>query len=163
MTDVPPYIGEFADDDIAWVMTHGYRRRVRAGEAIITEGASPPELFVILEGSFLVSSRAMGKPDLTHLGPGELAGEMSYVHGSPPRATVRAEVDSTVWCIPRQELDAKIAADKGFASRFRDVVLKFVLDRTYESWGHREPEPLSDDVNARVRALIEKMLRGEFP
>ena len=167
MTRVPPFMGDFSDEDLAWAMAVGEKRRVPAGEAIIREGEPVHDLFVILEGGFLVTSQQLRVPVVRRLGRGEIAGEMTYVFGGLPLSSVRAEVDSVVLCIPRTALDEKIATDAGFAARFHRVVSEFAVDRLYgwappDARGQASPaEPQGDSL--RVYELIEKMLRGDFP
>jgi CRP/FNR family transcriptional regulator, cyclic AMP receptor protein len=165
VTQVPPFIGDFSDDDIAWVIRVGVRRRVPSGEPIIVEGEEPTELFVILEGAFLVSSRQLSLPEVKRLGPGELVGEMSFVHKLLPRSSVRALEDSEVLCIPRTALSEKIAADSGFEGRFHKVVSEFTLERMNAWWAPPPQEAAPPDevvASLRVYELIERMLRGEF-
>lgn len=164
MTKVPPFMGEFADADVAWVVNNGVQRRVPTGETIIEEGKHPDHVFVVLEGAFVVSSVKMSDPAVQHLGPGELAGEMSFINRTPPAASVIAECDSVVLCIPRDRLREKLESDTGFASRFMRVVSEFTIDRLY-NYGHRriDPPPPRDALaDLRVYELIEKMLRGDF-
>lgn len=164
MTKVPPFMGEFADADMAWAVDNGVQRRVSRGEAIIEEGKHPDHVFVVLDGAFVVSSVKMSEPTLQHLGPGELAGEMSFINQTPPAASVLAETDSVVLCVPRDRLREKLESDTGFASRFMRVVSEFTIDRLF-TYGHRraDPPPPRDPLaDLRVYELIEKMLRGDF-
>lgn len=166
MTEVPPFIGEFSNDDVAWVIGNGSQRSYRAREVIIREGVMPEEVFVILEGAVRATSRSMPLLDRI-LGPGEIAGEISYVNKKPPGATVRADVDSILFCIPRDRLDRKIAEDAGFELRFNRVVSQFSVARlaAWENDKHGDGRippgtPLETD---RVWELIEAMLLGRFP
>jgi CRP/FNR family cyclic AMP-dependent transcriptional regulator len=163
----PPFVGDFSDGDLAWVSENGIQRNVAAGEAIITEGEPLDDLYLILDGSFMVASDSLAQPLRRHVGPGEILGEVSYINNQLPLATVYAEVDSVVLCISRTKLDRKIAEDAGFAARFHKVVSEFTVDRLY-GWRGKDgdaPTPANCDSqgNVRVYELIEKMLRGEFP
>lgn len=166
MSKVPPFMGDFADEDLEWVVRNGIQRRVAAGEALIREGQPVDDVFVVLEGSFLVTSTTLTVELKARLGPGEIAGEMSYISNQLPAATVRAETDSVVFCIPRWRLSRKIAEDAGFAVRFHKVVSEFLADRL-RAWegehGERRKEPDDGTADLRVAELIEKLLRGEFP
>lgn len=166
MTRVPPFLGEFSNEDAAWFIDAGVRRRVPAGEAIILEGELVTEMFVILKGSFSVKSRQIkGMPEI-HLGPGEIAGEMTFVRRTePPLSSVRADADSVVLCIPRTALDEKLAADPGFEARFHKVVSEFTVARLYGSWRPEVPKPPDPpeppEPPDRVYKLIEWMLLPE--
>jgi CRP-like cAMP-binding protein len=166
---LPPYLGEFADEDAEWLAANGEQRRVSAGEKIITEGVTPEHIFVVLEGEFVVSSRALGDPEIQRVGPGELLGEMSYINQEPPGGSVSAATDGVLMGVRRADIDAKIAADPGFGSRFRKVISDFAVNRIYRYSRRRmtcevpPPPPASDpDDDLRVHELIEKLLRGEF-
>jgi hypothetical protein len=163
VTRIPPYIGDFSDEDIDWVTRVGFGRRVPAGERIIVEGERVDHLFIVLRGELLVSSRQLGLPNMKRLGPGEIVGEMSYVNNRLPISSVHAREDSVVFCIPRTALSEKIAADAGFQGRFHKVVSEFTVDRLYTWWASGAQEPVRDEASLRVYILIERMLRGEFP
>jgi CRP/FNR family cyclic AMP-dependent transcriptional regulator len=165
----PPYLGEFADEDAAWLYANGERREAAAGEEVITEGVTPEHIFVVLEGEFVVSSHSLSDPEIHRAGPGELLGEMSYINQEPPGGSVHAATDGVLLCVLRAGIDAKIAADPAFGSRFRKVISDFAVNRIYR-YGRRRltgetPPPFSPsdpDDDLRVHELIEKLLRGEF-
>jgi CRP/FNR family transcriptional regulator, cyclic AMP receptor protein len=163
VTKVPPFMGDFSDDDINWAIEVGNLRRVSAGDSIIVEGEPVHELFVILKGAFQVVSRQLRQTTAGRLGPGEIVGEMSYINKRLPISSVRALEDSAVLCIPRTALTEKIAADTGFEARFHRVVSEFTAARLYDWWSQTQPEPAPDEGVLRVYELIERMLRGEFP
>lgn len=164
VTRVPPFLGEFSNEDAAWFVDAGVRRRIPAGGTIILEGEPVTELFVILEGAFSVSSqRVRGMPDI-RLGPGEIAGEMTFMRRTErPLSSVRALEDAVVLCIPRTALDEKLRSDPGFEARFHKVVAEFTVSRLYNSWAPPVPPAEPPGESPRVYELIEKMLRGEFP
>jgi CRP-like cAMP-binding protein len=159
-------MGDFSDEDMAWAYAVGEKRQVRPGEAIIHEGQPVRDLYIVLKGAFVVTSRKRDMSEVHQLGPGEIVGEMSYVSKQLPYSSVRAATESVVFRIPLTALDQKIAADPGFAARFHKVVSQFTVARLLE-WGPPRPEPqpseASGDASLRVHELIERMLRGEFP
>lgn len=169
MSHVPPFMGDLSDDDFAWLERTGVRETVPAGGVIIREGEPLDALFVILEGSFGVTATTLDDTEVIVLGPGEIAGEMSYIHNHLPTGTVSAVVDAVVLRIPRSALDEKIRRDPGFAARFHKVVLDFVVARVYEWWrGKTHPLPeqhrtREETDSLRVYELIERMLRNDFP
>ncbi len=167
MPAVPPYLGEFGDEDARWLHEHGVQRRVRAGERVITEGVTPEHIFVVLEGEFQVSSESLGDPDMMRVKPGELLGEVSYINRTTPGASVVAVVDGVLLGIRRADADAKVAADPAFGSRFHKVLMHFAVNRMWlynrRDWNPPPPRPPADPYeDLRVHELIEKLLRGEF-
>lgn len=168
MTKVPPpFMGDFSDNDLAWFTENGIHRSVPAGEPIIREGEPLDDLFIILDGRFMVSSDRLAQPLRRHVGPGEIVGEVSYVNHQLPLATVYAEVDSVVLCVPRGKLDRKIVEDAQFAAHFHKVVSEFAVDRLLGWRDEKGDAPAAESenelANMRVYELIEKMLRGELP
>ena len=165
MPNLPPYLGEFADDDVRWFLENGQRQQVRAGDLVITEGVIPEYLYVVLEGEFVVSSKSLRDPLMERIGPGELLGEMSYLHRVPPGAWVHAATDGLLLAVSRADVEAKEHADPEFGSRFRKVIADFAFTRLWNYHRRRvageEPgKPPPGDL--RVHELIEKLLRGEF-
>jgi len=154
---IPPFMGDFADEDVAWVIRSGTLRHVPAGEAILEEGQELDAVFVILEGSFVASSQRPGVA-VRRLGRGEIAGKTAYINRQPAVAILRAEVDSVVLSIPRAALDGKLAEDAEFARRFHRVIAELAAERP-EGEGEPAPKKLAD---LRVHELIERMLRGDF-
>jgi cGMP-dependent protein kinase 2 len=83
--------------DLAEVMETAELKRVRAGEAIIEEGAEGYDIFVIRQGSMVVEKNIGGKPVfLSYLPAGSYVGEMALIDGGRRTATVRAAVKSEV-------------------------------------------------------------------
>ncbi len=60
---------------------------VPMGERLATIGEAGREMFIIVDGRALVTTRR-GRP--VHLGPGDFFGEMSLIDGDPRSATVEA-------------------------------------------------------------------------
>lgn len=165
MANVPPFLGEFDDEDARWLSRHGERRDVVAGDVIISEGRTPAHIFVVLDGEFVVSSRSLGDADMQRIRAGELLGEISYIQKTPPGASVIAAKDGVVLAIPRSEVDQRLAEDPHFAARFQRVISELAVDRLWQ-YGRRalQPRPQRSvpDDDLRVHELIEKLLRGEF-
>lgn len=164
---VPPYLKEFGDEDARWLHEHGVLVHLRARERVIAEGVTPEHLYVVLEGEFRVSSESMGDPDMLRARPGELLGEMSYIHGTAPGASVIAVTNSVVLALRRADVDAQIARDPAFGSRFRKVLMDFAVNRMWQynrrDWNPPPAEPEADPyAELKVHELIEKLLRGEF-
>lgn len=77
--------------DRAAIRPHFRFLEVEPGASIIREGTVPEGVVVVLGGrAEAVRAEPEGERRLGWLGPGELAGEMSLLRGSPALATVRA-------------------------------------------------------------------------
>ena len=83
--------------DLVEVLETAEVKSVRAGEALIEEGGSGQDIFVIRQGSMVVEKNIGGKPVfLSYLPAGSYVGEMALLDSGRRTATVRAAVKSEV-------------------------------------------------------------------
>jgi CRP-like cAMP-binding protein/Fe-S-cluster-containing hydrogenase component 2 len=83
--------------DLAEVLESAELLTVKAGEAIIEEGAEGYDIFVIRQGSMVVEKAIGGKPVfLSYLPAGSYVGEIALIDGGRRTATVRAAIKSEV-------------------------------------------------------------------
>ena len=88
-------------EDVAEVVDLAEVRTVNAGEAVLTEGESGTDVYVIRRGSMVVEKTIGGKPVfLNYLSAGSYVGEMALLDGKPRNATVRAAIRSEVIRLP---------------------------------------------------------------
>ena len=109
------------DDDIEWLAQVGVRLSLAQVAPLVEEGTRNPFLYIILAGTFIVTSSAIGTSGeraISILQRGELVGELSFLDARPPSATVRAARPAQVLAVARSEVMRKLAADVGFAARF---------------------------------------------
>ncbi len=123
------FLGILNDSDIDWLISAGHRREVPAGDAIIREGLPLDSVYLVIDGAFSVRVQAIQNQEIARLMSGEVMGEMSFVDGAPPSATVQAMEASFVLEIPRRRLNAKLADDTGFGSRFYRALSMFLASR----------------------------------
>ena len=135
MLYVPPFITELDDEDARWMDGAGQRRRVRAGEEIVSEGVPPRHLFVVIEGEFEASPAAGG--------------------------SVRAATDGVLLCVPREELEAKAAGDPGFELRLDRVISKRRPPRRPAAPA-KKPAKLPADGEFHIPTVIDKLLLGDI-
>lgn len=87
-------------------------RRIKKGAALVEQGSSSDELFLLLNGVLLVE--VDGEP-LAELGPGAVLGERSILEGGTRTATLRAVTDCKVAAVPADRIDegrlAELAGD----------------------------------------------------
>lgn len=79
--------------------------RVAAGGIIFKEGDPGDAMYVVDEGrvEIVLGSLDAEARVLSHIGPGGVLGEMAILDDKPRSATARAEVDSTLRLVPRDE------------------------------------------------------------
>lgn len=90
MTNASLILGELNDRDIDWMVTEGKRETIQAGAILIEENQPLDALYIVLSGTLNVSVAALGNQIVGKIGEGEVLGEMSFVDGRLPSATVQA-------------------------------------------------------------------------
>jgi CRP-like cAMP-binding protein len=141
------FLGQMNDADLEWIIQHGRRRNVPAGEVLIHEGRSIDSVFILLEGVLLVSGSSLGA-NTVRLCSGEVVGEMSLIDSRPPSATVTAVENSIVLALPRDELLATLQDNAEFASRFYRSMSMFLCHRMrnlYQQLSYGKGQPLEED------------------
>jgi len=138
------FLNELSDRDIDWLIEAGEKREISSGTVLIHEGKPVDTLYIMLDGTLVVSIAAMGERELARLYSGEVVGEMSFVDARPPSATVKTMENSLVLAIPRQKLADKLEEDESFASRFYKalaILLSFRLRGTVKQLGYSSEKP----------------------
>lgn len=107
--------GKFSDQDIDWIIGAGARENVSEGQILINEGVSVKSFYITLSGRLRVTSK---QKLIASIGPGEAVGEISFLDGRPPAATVTAAEDCVVVSFSMKRLRTKLRLDPGFGSRF---------------------------------------------
>ena len=82
-------------------------RTARAGDTVSTEGQRSDALYVVVAGKTEVTRLERGERTvLGHLGGGSIFGELALLTGATPTATVTAEVDTELFEVRRDDLNA---------------------------------------------------------
>lgn len=111
-------LGELSDADIDWLIQTGDRQELEPGTVLIHEGMSVDALYILLEGTLVVTISALEGRQIARLATGDVVGEMSFIESRPPSATVQTLEKSVVLAISRQRLSEQLQMDVGFAARF---------------------------------------------
>ena len=96
-------------------------RRLRKGDVLFRTGDPGEELFLLKEGSIVVSRPVTGRVEqvLGRIVPGEAFGEMSVFGDERHRsATCQAETEVLLYSLDRESLSLFIAADPLIAATF---------------------------------------------
>lgn len=125
-------LGQLHDADAEWLAQIGTQHRVPPGAAIIVEGQPAAALYIVLGGT-LVAVIGPREQEVERLTRGTIAGEMSFVDGFPPSATVRAREESLVLAIPRAQLEESLRQDSAFAARFYKALAMLLAQRLRKS------------------------------
>jgi CRP-like cAMP-binding protein len=106
---VSPLFRPFGRGDRRALMEKFRERPVRAGEAIIREGAPADGLYVVLEGTLDVTHRKQTAEVLVgHLREGDLFGEISCLRKTGATATVTVKRGGSLLRLQRTDFDALV-------------------------------------------------------
>ena len=100
---------------------------IRSGTVIVEEGRSDRYLYVLLDGTAVVTREGRRRDTI---GPGEFFGELAFLDGGPRSATVTATSDSRLVILSPTEMDAVIREEPGLALRLIAVLAEHLRDAT---------------------------------
>ena len=113
-----------------------HERRLKKGDVVCRAGDPGEELFLIRDGSIIVSKPVTGRVEqvLSRLGAGEVFGEMS-VFGDERRrsATCQADVDTVLYSLDRDSLNRFVASSPLAAARFFQQMAQVAFKRLRDS------------------------------
>jgi CRP/FNR family cyclic AMP-dependent transcriptional regulator len=87
---------------------------VADGTAVVTEGSTGHEFYLILDGRADVSRAGRS---LAELGPGQYFGELSLLDGAPRSATITARAPTTMLVLGQREFAAVLDTTPGVARK----------------------------------------------
>ncbi len=117
------------NQDVEWLAANGRKIKLKKSDLLVRKGEECKHLYIILEGSLSVRAGENDSVKLASLGSGEVVGEMSFLDGTTPSATVSAATDSTVFSILKNRIEDKIRADEGFGLRLYKALALFLTAR----------------------------------
>ena len=120
-----PLFAACSRKDLQLVARRAEDVKVSSGKALITEGETGHEFFVILDGSATVSRQ--GKKIAT-LGPGDAFGELALLERAPRNSTIVAESDMELVVLGQREFAGLIDEVPGFARKLLAGMAKRLRD-----------------------------------
>jgi cGMP-dependent protein kinase 2 len=94
-------------EDVSALVEAAEVQEIRAGKAVIQEGADDKDIYIVRRGSMIVEKDIGGKPVfLSYLPAGSYFGEMAVIDGSKRTATVKAAIKSEVVRFPGEAFTA---------------------------------------------------------
>ena len=125
------------EEPVLLALWPGFReRRLRKGDVLFRAGDPGEELFLIRDGSIVVSKPVTGRVEqvLSRLGSGEAFGEMSLFGDERRRsATCQAEIDSLLYSLDRDSLNRFVAGSPLAAAKFFQQMVQVAFKRLRDS------------------------------
>jgi len=105
-----PLFCQLAAEDLKTLRRIAREQSFGAGQEIFKEGDEGDGLFVVKEGSVEISGLVGEnvRHVFSRVGPGDIFGEMSVIENKPRSACATAAGDTTVYAIPRDEMQALV-------------------------------------------------------
>jgi len=125
------------EDHVLLALWPSFReRRLRKGDVLFRAGDPGEELYLIKDGSIVVSKPVTGRVEqvLSRLGAGEAFGEMSLFGDERRRsATCQAEIDSLLYSLDRDSLNRFVAGSPVAAAKFFQQMVQVAFKRLRDS------------------------------
>lgn len=136
-----PWFAECTSEQLAEIARMAEHLHVQEGEVILREGRLGRELYIILEGTVVVTRAGR---TVNEWGPGDYFGELAAIEAAPRSATVTATSDLEVLIVGPRELEAMMeipgfrnALLLGMSRRIREADDK--LARIADQEEHQDP------------------------
>jgi CRP/FNR family cyclic AMP-dependent transcriptional regulator len=133
-------LGILEDEDVDWLISVGQRWELDPGSVLIQEGQPSEFIFLVLDGLLEVSIEGSNPQSIAQLAAGEVVGEMSFVDGQLPSATVSAQQHSLVLAIDATLLRQQLGQDVWFAARFFKALSILLSSRLRSTVKHLQGE-----------------------
>jgi CRP/FNR family transcriptional regulator, cyclic AMP receptor protein len=125
------------EEPVLLALWPGFReRRLKKGDVLFRAGDPGEELFLIKDGSIVVSKPVTGRVEqvLSRLGSGEAFGEMSLFGDERRRsATCQAEIDSLLYSLDRDSLNRFVTGSPVAAAKFFQQMAQVAFKRLRDS------------------------------
>lgn len=119
---------QFSDNDAEWILKSGSEQAIAQGEILIEAGQPLDTLHLVVQGLFGVFGAGV-ETRLATLGPGDLAGEMSFLEGDVPTERVIALENSMTLALPHEALSQRSITAPDFSARLHRTFARMLARR----------------------------------
>jgi CRP-like cAMP-binding protein/SAM-dependent methyltransferase len=141
-----------SDSSVDWIVHNSTEARVDAGEVLIREGTRISSMYIVTEGLLGVYTGSAGNKKISHVGPGAVVGEMSFVEDSATAASIIAIEQTHLLELSRDKLSEQTTADPIFAADFYRAIAVTLSQRlrTAQASARADAGPAYDDPHWRA-------------
>jgi CRP-like cAMP-binding protein len=125
IADIPMFSG-LTDREVRSLAQRAEQVSVAKGTALVTEGASGVEFFVLLSGKAKVTRKGR---TVSTLKAGDSFGELALIAGTPRRATVTTTEDSEVMVLVRRDFMALLDEFPRMSRKMLTSLAEWVAER----------------------------------
>ena len=156
---VRPELAVLGVSDPARLGSYLERRRYAPGEAIMAQGTSGSECFLITDGEVRLE---VERPDfdsdgvIAHLGPGALVGEFSLLDGQPRSASAYAGTEVTALVLSETALGRLCRDDPPTGLAVLWALGRDAAAKARETRRHLEEYVFADDIDPAVDAAVAR-------
>lgn len=136
-------------------------RLVSAGTAIVAQGEVSSSMYLVAEGLlyvFITQAESGNLIKVAELIPGQFFGEMALLTGEPRSATVKAETDTVVYEITKENMELLLDKRPEIAEQLARIIAQYRLHDA-EVMQHLPAEQQEVEVQNFAAQLVEKMRR----
>ena len=138
------------------------QRTYDTGDVIFTEGEAGSEMFIVQEGTVVITKRVAGRDVfVAALERGDFFGEMSLLNSQPRHSTCVALAPTKLLAIRSGELLMKLRRDPTFALEMLQQMSRRIAYLEEQVAGLMEHELASRQELARILATSEYRLRED--
>jgi CRP/FNR family transcriptional regulator, cyclic AMP receptor protein len=131
LAKVPLFAG-LSRGDLEKVARAANEITVEPGRALVTEGETGHEAFIVVDGTAAVTS---GGTEVATVGPGAVFGEMALIDRAPRNATVTATTPMKVLVLGQREFTGLLDESPGFTRSIMAALAYRVREKDSEHWG----------------------------
>jgi acyl-CoA reductase-like NAD-dependent aldehyde dehydrogenase len=156
---VRPELAVLGVSDPARLGPYLERRRYAPGEAILAQGTSGSECFLVTDGEVRLE---VERPDfdsdgvIAHLGPGSLIGEFSLLDGRPRSASAYAGTEVTALVLSQAALGRLCRDDPPTGLAVLRALGRDAAVKARETRRHLEEYVFADDIDPAVDAAVAR-------
>jgi extracellular factor (EF) 3-hydroxypalmitic acid methyl ester biosynthesis protein len=140
-------------EDRQLLLDGAQRITYQRGDVLFAEGNPQPNLFLIQRGTIRIERRYEGHGiAVARYGPGELLGEVAFLTRQQALGSAVAEEDAEVDVLDGARVQARLASESGFATRFYQSLAVLLGERLVQvTPGIRLPEAFKAAAGPRPR------------